>query len=595
MQLVAAVSLIVAAQVTVYYSILDRTVGSARGLGRLDAGRPQFRVAVLQSDASAKLNPDHPEFYFDLARQWESVIKDAREPYRIVRDSDVTRGLGNSADVLVLPWAVCLDDAQRQAIEAFADSGKGLVFSGATGARGGDCSWKGWDFLGRLTGMKRLTANSAAAFQGAFTGGSFYSGLVPAGYRLSLAGQATVQGSAGKADLYAADARLRPMDAAPGGALAVHGTRGRGRFVWFGFPETMPAKDPADRVILNAYLLSAVRWAGRRPVAAVANWPRAARSAVVVAARVSDSNTARSTMSVLRENHTPATFFLDGKTAAQAPELLRSLAELGEIASSGDTPESFGGQAVSRQTTRLADARRRMRNAGGVNLAGFAPSDNLWDAATVTALRDAGFAYYIDRIRATRAVPNLVAAPSVSYLPVRQVPLARLEAPFADDFETMAESLPVALADRLQSDFQIVENAGGVYTLSFRTDLLGSPENAPVLRGLLHTFRSHGAWMATGSELAEWWIRRERVRADVFQVNDRRIRLAVSNSGRYAIFDSSVYVYLPRVPGALRMIPAMLGGSIPHYQIDGDGVLRVDFPKLAARSSYACLISMDEK
>jgi len=193
-----------------------------------------------------------------------------------------------------------------------------------------------------------------------------------------------------------------------------------------------------------------------------------------------------------------------------------------------------------------------------------------------------------------RPVPELIAAPVVSFLPVRQVPLARLEAPFADDFEAMAESPTDAPCDRLWRDFQIVENTGGAYILSFRSDLLGSAEHAAALGGLLRAIKQRGAWMATGGDMAEWWIRRQRVLTDVRQVNDRRIRLAVSNSGSHPISDASVYVYLPRVPSRLR-VTALLGSGIPHYQVSQDGVLRLDFSKLAARASYLCLISMDEK
>jgi len=589
-----AVASIVAVQAVIYYAILDRTVGPSKWFGGR-AGR-DLRVTVLRSGAASKLNPDHPELYFDLSRQWETALTGAHKPYRIVRDKDINSSLAGSADVLVLPWAVCLDEGQRRAIQSFVESGKGLVLSGATGVRGADCAWKGWDTLSRLTGLINPGDRFAgAATLGAYTGGRFYSGAVPAGFELALANQEIVAGGADRPDLYLADARLRPLEAAPRGALAVHGVRGRGRFVWFGFPETMPLRDSSERTILDSYLISAVEWAGRQPVTSVANWPEAARSAVVVAARVVDANTAKSAIATLRDSHVRATFFLDAHAASEAPELVRSLAGIGEIASSGDTSDSFADQAAARQTARLADARRRMQGQGGVSLAGFAPPDSLWDGGTVTALRDAGFAYYVDRVGATRAVPELIAAPAVSFLPVRQMPLARLEAPFADDFEAMMESPSGSPADRLWNDFQIVENAGGAYILSFRRDYIGNAENAPALGDLLARIRASRAWIATGSDLAEWWVRREHVRTGVQQINDHRIRLAVSNTGRYPVFGAAVDVYLPGVPSRLRLIPSLLGGSVPSYQVNREGVLRLHFPKLAARSGYACLISMDEK
>ena len=119
---------IVALQALIYFAILDRTVGSSRWLGGA-AGRKPFRVAVLRSENASKLNPEHPERYFDLSKQWEGVLAGAKTAYRTIDDKTLARGLGDSADVLVLPWAVCLDDSERRAIQLFVESGKGLVLS----------------------------------------------------------------------------------------------------------------------------------------------------------------------------------------------------------------------------------------------------------------------------------------------------------------------------------------------------------------------------------------------------------------------------------------------------------------------------------
>ena len=229
-----------------------------------------------------------------------------------------------------------------------------------------------------------------------------------------------------------------------------------------------------------------------------------------------------------------ATFFLDNRTASQSPDLVRTLASLGEIASAGDTPATFAEQDPARQARALTEARRRLQTDVSITPAGFAPPDSLWDQGTVAALHNAGFAYYLDRASASRAVPALIAAPEVSFLPVRQIPLARIEAPFADDFDAMAEAPDRDPAERLWNDYQLVEHTGGAYTLSFRTDLLGAPENAGSLRSLLHNLKSRGAWSATGSEMADWWVRHDRVQTAVHQVNDQRIKLAVSNTGSYS-------------------------------------------------------------
>ena len=107
-------------------------------------------------------------------------------------------------------------------------------------------------------------------------------------------------------------------------------------------------------------------------------------------------------------------------------------------------------------------------------------------------------------------------------LPLGQV--AGRQPCYAANFSGSRGSPSGSPADRLWSDFEIVQKTGGAYILSFRSDLLGSPEHAPELRNLLGRIQASRAWMTTGSDLAEWWVRRERVHTVAQPIGDRRIR-----------------------------------------------------------------------
>src|SRR5580698_4951159 len=133
----------------IFLTILDKTIGPISNLWR-PAAAP-IRVALLRSTSSAMLSEPNPEDYFNTERQWEIVLNEAGIAFRVIPDEDLTPQLSASANVLVLPSAVCVSDAQRAAIRSLAQQGMGIVASGALGARNANCSWKGWDTLSSLT------------------------------------------------------------------------------------------------------------------------------------------------------------------------------------------------------------------------------------------------------------------------------------------------------------------------------------------------------------------------------------------------------------------------------------------------------------
>jgi hypothetical protein len=187
-------------------------------------------------------------------RQWEVVLDEAGVPYRVIADEDLTPGLSAIAS-----RRRCAFPMRKRPRSA-----PWLKRAWAVGARNANCSWKGWDTLTALTGMKEpdtvsLKQDSYAGLRG----GQFFSELVPAGYRLSAPSQELVFGTAHAPDIFWSDGRLRPArgDSADAVAMGLHGLYKSGRFVWFGFKETLPDSSGKDqRSALNRYLLAAVRW-----------------------------------------------------------------------------------------------------------------------------------------------------------------------------------------------------------------------------------------------------------------------------------------------------------------------------------------------
>lgn len=605
-----AFSLIVAAglQGWIFFAILDKTVGPIRNLARAFRNRPEIGVAVLKSGTSALLSDPNPEDYFDAVRQWEIALTEAGIPFRVIGDQDLTPEIAAHSTVLVLPSAVCISDAQRAAIQTLSKAGVGIVASGALGARDATCAWRGWDFLTSVTGVRKPSA--APATEGAFAifrGGQYFSEAVPAGFRLELPRQELVFGTVRSPDAYRSDGRLRPApgDAPEEAALAAHGTYQAARMVWLGFKETLTEGSAKDqRAALNHFMAHSVLWVGRQPLTTFGNWPNRSRAAVLLAETVDSPESATPAATVLRQERVSATYLLTSSKALEAPAALRRLREVGEIASGGDTTDAFAEQDTGSQTARLVKARAELERLGSAPILGFDPPQQVWDDATVDALRHAGYSYYLDRSEFRRAVPQLLIAKEETkwFLPPREVELARISTTGASDMEVIARyrrpgALGADLADGFVRDFRLTEFVGGLYTLSFRSDLLGAPENTHILRSVVRTMKGDRAWITSGEQLTAWWSQREKVKVESRMISPTRIRIAVTNRSNRPMQNASVYVYLPRRPKVARVVPVMLDRMTPHSELldGGDDVLRLEFPSLKPELSYVGLIVLDEK
>jgi hypothetical protein len=180
--------------------------------------------------------------------------------------------------------------------------------------------------------------------------------------------------------------------------------------------------------------------------------------------------------------------------------------------------------------------------------------------------------------------------------------LARISSTGATDMEVIARyrrpgALGIDLADGFVRDFRLTQFVGGLYTLSFRSDLLGAAENTPILKSVVQTMKADRAWITSGEQLTAWWSQREKVKVESRMISPTRIRIAITNRSNRPMQNASVSIYLPRRPKRVRLIPVMLDRMTPHSEMQngGDDVLRLEFQTLKPELSYVGLIVLDEQ
>jgi hypothetical protein len=468
------------------------------------------------------------------------------------------------------------------------------------GARNADCSWHGWEFLEDMTGVKDLVSLTPEQQSFAtFRGHQFYSNAVPAGLILDLPRHELAAGVADTPDIYLSDERWRPA----GGrrpaeaAIAVHRRLENGRVVWLGFNERLVgSKLENGPQWFESYARAGIRWVAHEPLIAVANWPKRQQAAVLVSVEAgSDMAAAKAASGVCVEQNVPATVFLSKPPEPGEPLAGRYV----EIGAGGDPNQPVSERNVFGQVQFLKDLKSSLEAGDELQITGFKPPQDLWDLDTMVAMRSSGYRYFLDHGTNHQAVPELFEFPSATWFGGK-VEVAKISSGWSNDFEVVSEYKgPTPWTEELSrgflDEFGWGLYLGGNYTLSIRSSLLGAPENLPILRSMLRHLKQQPVWFATGTQLSNWWSRRDKVRVEAQRVNQHRVRVSVVNRGREAVEDLSVYLHLPHRPTRIRLISEFIGRTPPQHTLEpNEDVLRLEFPRLNKESSQVFLVAMDE-
>jgi peptidoglycan/xylan/chitin deacetylase (PgdA/CDA1 family) len=608
--LAATILIAVCLETIIYLMMLGNTLGPFTVFKKEtpvnQAMTHEIKVAILYSQASAKMFAENPAGFDGPEHLWERVLKQDGIPYRVISDAVSAQNLGD-ATVLILPGSACLDDAQRKVIGRFLDDGKGVVASGAVGTRDGDCTWKGWSFLAGLTGAQTgTTVTPSTDSDVTFRGQQFFSQKIPSGLKLVVPSQELTLVSATEPDAYLSDWMLRPVEnkKISDVALAVHRTTpSAGRVVWFGFSNVLPADRDVDQARLNTYLTSSVDWTGKQPLAILGNWPKTYTSAALVAVGVQQNFTnAGSLSNLMKAEGVPATFFCAAAGASKIPNMVQDFDKVGEVASLGIAGEPLQGLLQRVQAQRLHQSKLDLEKIVPTKVVGYAPPESLSDTATIVALNDAGYRYELNEMAVTRAVPEIVDFTSSVFFPFQKAEVSKIFRASLDDYGVLAnyrgpDQSGGDLAESFLSDFRRIHYLGGVYTLYIHSYLMGRPQYYPTLRNVLENIRAQSVWMTTGQGLVDWWTARNKVEVETSKVvgSTHRIRLDVANKGQTDVENSSVYLYLPYHPKKIQVNAIVFRLRSPKFEmLDHDDVLRVDFPRLSSQTSYTYLVEMDE-
>lgn len=538
------------------------------------------RVALLRSGYTASYLPDGVEWVNRTVSSWEVFFLNRGVRYRVISDADLEEGLERTKfNVLVLPGAICMSEAEISAVKSFLARGNGVVMTWAVGSRREDGTWRGWDFLSSVAGIEitgEITSPEAKYLT--LKGGSPITAGVPIGFRMGVTTfdrplKAAVLEDRTRQDGYwynfVEDEGLAWEESRNSSGL-VHGNYLSGRFVWLSFPRTAVVGTIEHQRAIERITSNAIRWVGHLPIAWPHPWPNDYRAAAAFEMDTEHKfENALNVIPLFQSRNLPTTFFILTSLAEKYPDVVRSIARVGEIAIHADVHTVFKWQPYETQLNRLKKASDFIYRVTGKRPKGFRPPETLFDANTIRAMREVGLEYIWADTLFDQSQP---------YFPVldgkRIEDIVVLPGTAKDDYFVMIHD---SIRDNdliygaFREDLDRVHELGGLYVFSYHTHILAEPEHVEVLGRLLDYAKAKNMWIASCGEIADWWKKIYRVRVAAFKRRQDRFVLTISNIGEEPIRDATIVVALP-IPAADVLIrPELLGTPVPEHVISDDG------------------------
>ena len=535
------------------------------------------RVALVRDPAAAAYFPKSAS-YDSIIVQWTKTLKATGADVQVVAPDAIAR---SGARVLVIPSARCMSVATREAIDRAGARGQGVIVTGAIGTMDARCRPIGYGLLVALTGAARVdTLEKRDIAYVTFSSGSPLAiGMLP-GARLELDPAPYPALRRAGRDAFFSSFTLRP-EPARGAALVdgavVRSRYGRARVAYWSFDLASASELPWDRGIVQVLVRNAVAWTARVPTADFEPWPNGKVAAAVFAQDVEDQFTnARFALDSLRAADVRGTYFLTTDLARRHESITRAIAERDEIGTHSENHRLLGGQPLDVQRRRLALTQVHLRDLLGAPVAGLRPPEEQFDAATMAAWLEAGGTYVFGANNSRAAAPELLQVGSDTI-----VLLGRAN---VDDFDAASLASRGSLDEIVKEylgEYQKVRALGGLYLLSYHSQLLARPELVPALARIARRVRADTAvWLVTAREVVDWWRDRSAVTIRAARLDSHTLRVDVRNRGTDTVSALVARVTLDdgeRASGAARVLksePGMLRFLVPPLRPGAERAFR---------------------
>ncbi|QQS37412.1 MAG: hypothetical protein IPM56_05505 [Ignavibacteriales bacterium] len=515
------------------------------------------KIAVLYSRYTENMLPAGSTWLNDNIITWRKFLNNTRYDYDVISDTDLETGDISHYSLLVLPGSKSLSDREIIRIKKFIDAGGSIFATSGIASYSNDGKWRGWEFLSEIFGIKysKEISNDAATKIHTLRGGLNLTANIPTGFPLRVATW----------DLPIAAEVLDPRSTQvsfwynyklEGGlsreeikhsAGIVSGTYGSGRFVWMGFEINSVIGVQEDYVYFDRLFNNSINWLTYQPIAYIKDWPADFKSAAMITPMTgSDLQNTENLLEVLSSEKVKASFIVDPSLLAVQQKLNINLKAYGDISALVDigyrptvTDTSYKLNSLQLQQQKLKSAQSSLENYFKTEVNGFLPYYGTYDNNTIQAAVNNNYQFIFVDSLTDRSVPKTLLADGKRIIVFTKT--AR------DDYEVIRD---YGLTEKefqfytYQEDIDRVLFEGGLYIFKPHSEYQCRPENVEVIRDVIKELKRKNFWIATASEIGNWYKSKDRVELRVDKRGKTRVVLNVSNSGSETLNDLVVEVDL---------------------------------------------------
>jgi hypothetical protein len=542
------------------------------------------KIGILESRYSDLILPEGSAWLHDNVNTWKKFLASTGAHYEILYDQTIETGQIGQYSVLILPGSRALSDREAEAIKQYIDQGGSVFATGGTGTFTEHGDWRGWQFLSQVFGLqftREITLEQKTRLH-TLRGDLPTTGGIPAGYSLRVATwdnpiacrvlePRTTQVSTWYN--FRSDSGLA-RESIESTAGIVYGTYGLGRYVWMGFELNSVLGNQDDYVYFDLLCRHCIDWLDGTPTVQVKEWPRAYRAAAMVVLPVEDDSVKEQSLVASASQHkVPLCSFL-------SPYVAPGLGFVGELAKSGDLG------ALVREAGAVA---QMPLQTGPPMAAAWIMSGPPTDTVLYSMLAR-GWQYVVVDSVSDRAVPRKFSRGDQDLVVFSQT--ARGDEEVVGQYGLTDTSLQFYT---YREDVDRVLFQGGLYLLQVHANLQGRPEYAPVLNSLWQYLREKGFWIASGSEISQWWLARSAVNVNVRPLGRKRIALLISNTSRKEVRDAVVQLTINRPAWNVVLTSDILGTVIPPFRFNSrTQVLDLTIPRLEGGAILSLFVDFDQ-
>lgn len=561
------------------------TVSKVRSHLRLTKLRDSVTVAIVREPGSAGYIGDEAAFDAGLEK-WSASLKAIGAKPNIVAPAKLA---STKADVIVLPASPCVGAVTRRAIEVALREGRGVIMTWLSGIADGGCTPVGYGMITQLTGAARVdTLGARTDAYVTMPAGSPLAIDMPPGSRLEIIVANHVALRAPGRDAYWSDYLHNPLPAHNSELLdgaIVRAQHGDGRVVYWGFDLPLVVNDSAggwNSAVAEVLLRNSVAWAASLPVASLEAWPRSFTAAAVLAQDVEDEfANGQYALDSLRAAGVRGTYFLVSNLAKRNKKLAQEMARHGEVGTHSENHKVLGGTPDTAQLRRLGVTQHDITEIVGRPITGLRPPEEQFDVATISGWAKAGGTYLFGSNDARTAGPELISVGADT--------LILFGRNSNDDFYSVRKlggRDTDALAAEYIAAYQKVRGLGGLYLLSYHSQMLSTRDLVPAVAKIARTLAADSAlWLTTADEIARWWRTRHGVQVAARMAEANRAELTITNTGADSLVGAVAFFEPPR-----RMVgtSTSLGRLLPTP----DESVRLELPPLPPSSTLVASITL---